>query len=93
MQFEFDNTKNQSNQEKHMLDFDWLDDGFDWDSLIFSIDNRQDYGEERFIGFGYFAGRLTCLVYTERDDVIRPISWRKANSREVKEYAKEVKGE
>ncbi len=50
------------------------------------IDDRRDYGEERFVAFGMVVGRLFCVVYTKRDETIRVISLRKANSKEVKRW-------
>lgn len=87
MKYDFDPEKNEINLSDHGLDFGWLD-GFDWDSAVIASDDRKDYGEKRVIAFGFLCDRLTCLVYTERGDVVRAISWRKANKREVRSYEK-----
>lgn len=50
-------------------------------------DDREDYSEVRMIGFAYIGTRLYCVVYTDRGDVRRVISLRKANRREEKRYA------
>ena len=55
------------------------------------IDDRFDYGEERWriIGELYFAGERFCIavvVWTDRDGSVRIISARKANKREVRTY-------
>jgi len=37
--------------------------------------------------YAYIGLRLYCVVYTDRDDQRRIISLRKANNREIKNYA------
>jgi len=84
MAYEWDETKRQSNIDKHGLDFVAAN-AFDWNSAMIIEDLRQD--EERFIAYGYIEQRLVCIVFTVRDENIRIISMRKANKREVKKYA------
>ncbi len=50
------------------------------------LDSRYIYGEDRYLALGRVDGRVLTVVYTMRNDVIRIISARKANSREVKKY-------
>ena len=45
-------------------------------------DNRQDYGEDRFITIGFLDAAMVVLVWTPRDGAHRIISMRKANERE-----------
>ena len=45
-------------------------------------DDRQDYGEERFITIGFLDEAMVVLVWTPRDGTHRIISMRKANERE-----------
>ena len=45
-------------------------------------DDRQDYGEDRFITIGFFDATMVVLVWTPRDRAHRVISMRKANERE-----------
>ncbi|ENF5594807.1 BrnT family toxin [Salmonella enterica subsp. enterica serovar Newport] len=60
---------------------------FEWESSIIGGDTRRDYGEERFIAFGYLNNRIYCVVFTDRDnDERRIISLRKANRREIKRH-------
>ena len=47
-----------------------------------------DYPEDRFISVGLLDTRLVVLVWTQRGEVRRIISMRKANDREKKIYAK-----
>lgn len=59
----------------------------EWDDLLAKPDTRADYGETRMIGFAPISDRLYCVVFTDRDGERRVISLRKANSREVRNYA------
>ncbi len=59
---------------------------FAWDSAIETIDDRLDYGEERWIALGLIQGQLHVLIYTYRTTKIRIISLRKANAQERKYY-------
>lgn len=49
-------------------------------------DDRQDYGELRFITIGFLDDTMVVLVWTPRDDARRIISMRKANERERRLY-------
>ena len=62
-------------------------DGIEWDTLWAFEDNRADYGEVRVTGFAYIGLRLHCVIFTDRGDVRRIISLRKANQKELKIYA------
>ena len=50
-------------------------------------DDRQNYGEDRYITIGYLDGRMVILVWTPRGGACRIISMRKANEREQALYA------
>lgn len=49
-------------------------------------DDREEYGEARFITIGRLNGRMVVLVWTPRGAARRIISMRKANDREQKIY-------
>lgn len=51
-------------------------------------DTRYDYGERRFVTFGYVNGRLHVAVWANdrHRDAVRSISVRKANRKEQKVY-------
>lgn len=51
---------------------------------ITELDDRADYGEDRWITVGRLGGRLVVLVWTKRGTKYRIISMRKANDREQK---------
>lgn len=57
----------------------------DVDRLILK-DTRWDYGEDRYRLLGIIEGRVFFVAYTIRGTVLRIISARKANQREVSEY-------
>ena len=86
MQFEWDEEKNQANIHKHGLDF-----ADAWEiftaPMLTALDDRDDYGEDRWIGIGLLRARVVVVVYTERDeDTIRIISLRKALTHERASY-------
>ena len=55
--------------------------------MLVAADDREDYGEERWIGVGLLKALVAVVVYVERDeDVIRIISLRKALSHERAKY-------
>lgn len=88
MQFEWDEAKNAINIEKHGIDFADVHLVFGAPILI-QLDERQEYGEERWIGIGLLAHFVIVVVYVERNvDVIRIISARNANKYERKRYEK-----
>lgn len=58
-----------------------------FDGLAITLpDQRQDYGEPRFITAGWLDERLVVLVWTPRGRARRIISMRKANEREIDKY-------
>lgn len=91
MQFEWDELKNLSNIAKHGFDFADAYRIFDLPTLVY-VDERQDYGEERYIGIGLLDGRVIVVVYTKPDEnIVRIISLRKAISHERKRYEQYLK--
>ena len=88
MIFEWDEAKRTTNLEKHGVDF--VDASDMWTRpMLVAEDVRREYGESRYIGMGYVQDRLMVVVYTHRTaNVVRIISLRKANSREVRIYGK-----
>lgn len=93
MKFEWDHQKNQANIAKHGLDFGDAPRMFNL-PLRISLDERQDYGEDRWIGLGILDGRVVVVVFTEPDEqTIRIISLRKALPYERKRYEQFLKNE
>jgi len=86
MNFEWDEAKSDACFRERGLDFAYAARAFfDPDRLI-QADTRRSYGEERYQLLGKIEQRLFVVVYTPRDDVLRIISARKANQREVRHY-------
>ena len=86
MQFEWDKAKNERNIRERGLDFADAPEMFESLMLVLP-DTRKDYREDRYIGVGAVKGRVMVVAYTERrPDVIRIISFRKANSREKERF-------
>ena len=60
---------------------------FDGEMLI-ELDNRCDYGEDRWFGIGFLGLGIAVLVWTERkNNIIRIISARRANRHEQRKFA------
>lgn len=81
MRFEWDERKRKSNLRKHGIDFVGCEAIFAG-TVKTTIDDRADYGEERFVTFGLLDDRVVAVVHTEAADTIRVISIRKATKRE-----------
>lgn len=55
--------------------------------LLVEFDDREDYGEDRWIGIGLLSGRVVVVVYTElEEEIVRIISLRKALTHERRRY-------
>ena len=62
--------------------------GFEWEFAAIEVDSRKAYGEPRLVAMAPIGSRLHVMVFTLRGTEVRIISLRKANSREVRRYAK-----
>ncbi|WP_237573783.1 BrnT family toxin [Mycetohabitans sp. B7] len=67
-----------------------LADAIDWSMVWCFADDRADYGELREIGYVVINQRLYCVVFTQRGDTFRVISFRKANNREINRYEQAI---
>ncbi len=86
MKFEWDESKSDACFRDRGFDFEYAVSAFADPMRLVRRDIRHSYGEERFQLTGRIEGRLFIVVYTPRARVIRIISARKANQREVKHY-------
>jgi uncharacterized protein len=89
VEFEWNDDKAAQNYAKHGV-------SFDRGRLVFAdpfgvgeIDDRADYGEDRFTIVGMVEGTLIFVAYTERDDRVRIISARRATRHEQDDYYKQ----
>lgn len=86
MVFEWDKRKKQINLKKHGLDFADAHKVFEQPMLV-NLDDREDYGEERWVGIGLADTRVVVIVFAEPgEDTIRVISFRKATNYERQKY-------
>ncbi|XSG85253.1 MAG: BrnT family toxin [Methylohalobius sp. ZOD2] len=85
MEISYDPAKNARNIRERGLSFERAVE-FEFETALIVVDNRHDYGEVRYRALGLLDGRVHALVFTEKADGIRIISFRKANKREVKHY-------
>jgi uncharacterized DUF497 family protein len=93
MKFIWDRRKNELNIEKHSLDFADAWKAFESPMLV-GIDDRKNYGEDRWIGVGLMDNRVVVIIFTELDeDTIRIISFRKATVSEQKRYEQAYKNQ
>ncbi len=84
MRIVFDPVKDAANLAKHGLSLSDFR-GFDEEPMTV-VDDRVDYGEQRFQARGRIDGKSFCLVYTETADGIRLISLRRAHAKEMRRH-------
>ncbi|MDD1428118.1 BrnT family toxin [Dolichospermum sp. ST_sed9] len=89
LQFEWDENKRLNNIRKHGIDFVDAVIIFENDNVIIE-DDRFNYNEQRFIALGLLQGWVIVIVYTEREDIIRIISARKATEYEQRTYFEQI---
>ncbi len=90
MDFEWDESKNKTNIDKRDLDFADAWQIFDALMLV-KIDNRKDYGEERFVGIGFLNNLVVVIVFTEpNEQTIRVVSLRKSLKYEREQFEKYI---
>ena len=85
MRIEFDEAKRADTIRARGLDMARATDMFSGATLTVD-DDRQDYGEARFITIGFLDDAMVVLVWTPRGNARRVISMRKANERERRLY-------
>ncbi|RKR43859.1 BrnT family toxin [Paraburkholderia sp. BL17N1] len=78
--FEWDEIKNQINIRKHGIDFQDAIDVFNH-PLLTALDQREDYGEDRWFAMGWIANIVGVVVYVERVEDVRSGSFRHARPR------------
>jgi len=86
-EMEFDPAKDAVNRLKHGVSL--ADAGLvDLSAAVVTADDRRSYGEVRFRAYGPIGNRIHTLVFTMRGGIVRAISLRKANGKEMKDYGK-----
>ena len=87
--FVWDESKRLRNLRKHGIDFadaEGVFRGF----TVTAEDDRERYGEQRFLTLGQLGDQVVSIAHTERGDVIRLISIRKATRHEARFYFTQV---
>jgi uncharacterized DUF497 family protein len=78
---DFDPAKEAINLSKHRISLArWIN----IDMKVTFVDGRHDYGEVRYRAYGFIDGVAYCLVFTNRDGRVRPISLRRAHMKEMR---------
>lgn len=91
MEFEWDEAKREQNLAKHGVDFERAAAIFAG-PVIERVDDRQDYGEERRIAMGEFAGGVIIVTFTWRNGRRRLISAWQGGRKEHEQYYTYVTG-
>jgi uncharacterized DUF497 family protein len=87
VEFEWHDAKAEANMQAHGVSFDLAKTVFKDPLAVERLDDREDYGEERFVIIGMAEGRVVVFVaYTEREERIRIISARRATQNEQDDY-------
>jgi hypothetical protein len=84
--FVWDETKRQSNLKKHGLDFRDAHLVYDNPDKCTYDSSRADERRLMDIAVAVIRGRLLALIYTERGDDVRVISFRPASQEEREQY-------
>ena len=91
MNFEWDEDKRRANITKHGFDLKDSWQVFEGPMLT-GLDEREDYGEDRWIGIGLLKGIVVVIVFVERgEDTIRIISLRKALKHERNRFEQAIR--
>ena len=90
LDFEWDETKARSNLEKHGVSFFTAAATFRNERLE-TIDDREDYGEVRWIALGRAGTEVYRVIYTWRaENLVRIISVQRASKNEEEAYYREI---
>lgn len=84
--FEWDEAKRRSNLKKHGLDFVDAHLVYDEPGKLTYESRRDDEFRLMDLAFVSVKGAILSLVYVERDDCVRVISFRKASREERRAY-------
>ena len=85
LRFDWDEAKNDGNQRKHGVSFEEAQTVFSDEHALFMGDPDHSDPEDRFLLLGLSSLLRTlvvCHCYRDREDLVRIISARKANSEE-----------
>jgi uncharacterized protein len=87
MEYDWDPVKAASNLKKHRITFQDASTVFDDPLRVEANVTKPEYGEVRYIAIGMMHdGRMTAVVYTDRESKRRIISARNVRKDEQQEY-------
>ncbi len=87
LRFEWDDAKARTNFRKHKVSFEEAKTVFNDPVLVTYLDTAHSDEELRFVNIGQSdRGRVLIVIHTERNDITRIISSRKATSAERAVY-------
>ena len=84
--FEWDARKAKANLAKHGISFEEAEAAFRDPFALEFLDERFDYGEERFVLIAMVGDRCLTVIHAPRDDICRLISARLSNKAEQDAY-------
>ena len=87
--FAWDERKRLANLRKHGIDFRDAPKIFRGFTLT-AEDDRESYGERRFLTLGLLDDQVVSVAHTEQDENIRIISIRKATKHEARFYFSQI---
>jgi len=87
--FASDEAKRRTNLRKHGIHFAEAAKIFREFTLT-AEDNREAWGEQRFLTLGLLEDQAVSVTHTERDDQIRTTSIRKATKHEARFYFSQI---
>jgi uncharacterized DUF497 family protein len=85
-ELEWDATKSARCEQQRGFNFEYAARALLDPNKLIREDKRFNYGEQRFQIIGKINTRVFVVIYAKRDQIIRIISARKANKREVNRY-------
>jgi hypothetical protein len=87
--FQWDDNKAAENYAAHGVWFEAAREVFQDPFALEWLDDREDYGEDRYIILGMLENRLLYVAHTMRGEKIRLISARGAEPQERRQYHEE----
>lgn len=88
MDLDWDEDKRERTLQERGLDFADVA-AARWDNALTAEDQREEYGERRFVSLVPIQDRLCVVAWCIRGKALRVISLRKANARERRRYEQE----
>jgi uncharacterized DUF497 family protein len=82
--FAWDEAERRADLRKHGIDF------ADAEKVFTVEDDRESYGEQRFLTLGLLEDQVVSVTHTERGDTIRIIPIREATKDETRFYFSQI---